>query len=145
MNDKLLALRVFVRVAHTGSFSAAGRELDLSQPSVSRTIAALESEVGEALVIRTTRAVTLTEAGNDYLAHRANPGCARRCRSRRAHAGRPLDLPEVGPEPGGAHLCSGRRPSARRSRGLLTVVLARGREGVIAWKRIQNVNYYIYT
>lgn len=68
MNDKLLALRLFVRVAHTGSFSAAARELDLSQPSVSRIIAALEEDVGTALVIRTTRAVTLTDAGHDYLA-----------------------------------------------------------------------------
>jgi DNA-binding transcriptional LysR family regulator len=68
MHDKLLALRLFVRVAHTGSFSAAARELDLSQPSVSRIIAALEKDVGGALVTRTTRAVTLTDAGNDYLA-----------------------------------------------------------------------------
>jgi DNA-binding transcriptional LysR family regulator len=67
MNDKLLALRVFVRVARTGSFSAAARELDLSQPSVSRIIAGLEKDVGGALVIRTTRAVTLTDVGNDYL------------------------------------------------------------------------------
>jgi DNA-binding transcriptional LysR family regulator len=67
MNDKLLALRVFVRVARTGSFSAAARELDLSQPSVSRIIAGLEKDVGAALVIRTTRAVTLTDVGNDYL------------------------------------------------------------------------------
>jgi DNA-binding transcriptional LysR family regulator len=68
MNDKLLALRLFVRVARTGSFSAAARELDLSQPSVSRIIAALEEDVGGALVTRTTRAVTLTDVGNDYLA-----------------------------------------------------------------------------
>jgi DNA-binding transcriptional LysR family regulator len=68
MNDKLLALRLFVRVARTGSFSAAARELDLSQPSVSRIIAALEKDVGGALVTRTTRAVTLTDVGNDYLA-----------------------------------------------------------------------------
>ena len=67
MNDKLLALRLFVRVARTGSFSAAARELDLSQPSVSRIIAALEEDVGGALVTRTTRAVTLTDVGNDYL------------------------------------------------------------------------------
>ena len=67
MNDKLQALRLFVRVARTGSFSAAARELDLSQPSVSRIIAALEKDVGEALVTRTTRAVTLTEVGSDYL------------------------------------------------------------------------------
>jgi DNA-binding transcriptional LysR family regulator len=67
MNDKLLALRIFVRVAHTGSFSAVARELDLSQPSVSRIIAALEEDVGGALVTRTTRAVTLTDVGTDYL------------------------------------------------------------------------------
>jgi DNA-binding transcriptional LysR family regulator len=67
MNDKLLALRLFVRVARTGSFSAAARELDLSQPSVSRIIAALEKDVGATLVIRTTRAVTLTDVGEDYL------------------------------------------------------------------------------
>jgi DNA-binding transcriptional LysR family regulator len=67
MNDKLLALRIFVRVARTGSFSAAARELDLSQPSVSRIIAALEKDIGVALVTRTTRAFTLTDVGNDYL------------------------------------------------------------------------------
>jgi DNA-binding transcriptional LysR family regulator len=68
MNDKLLALRLFVRVARSGSFSAAARELDLSQPSVSRIIAALEKDVGGALITRTTRAVMLTDVGNDYLA-----------------------------------------------------------------------------
>ena len=67
MNDKLLALRLFSRVARTGSFSAAARELDLSQPSVSRIVAALEKDVGAALVTRTTRAVKLTDTGNDYL------------------------------------------------------------------------------
>jgi DNA-binding transcriptional LysR family regulator len=68
MNDKLLALRLFVRVARAGSFSAAARELDLSQPSVSRIIAALEQDVGGNLITRTTRAVTLTDAGSEYLA-----------------------------------------------------------------------------
>ncbi|MDB5851133.1 MAG: LysR family transcriptional regulator [Rhodoferax sp.] len=68
MNDKLLALRLFVRVARTGSFSAAARELDLSQPSVSRIVAALEKDVGEASIARTTRAFTLTDVGNQYLA-----------------------------------------------------------------------------
>jgi DNA-binding transcriptional LysR family regulator len=68
MSDRLLALRLFARVARTGSFSRAGRELGLSQPSASRIAAALEREVGAALLTRTTRAVTLTEAGADYLA-----------------------------------------------------------------------------
>jgi DNA-binding transcriptional LysR family regulator len=68
MSDRLYILRLFTRVARTGSFSQAGRELDLSQSSVSRIIAALEAEVGVALLTRTTRAVVLTEAGAEYLA-----------------------------------------------------------------------------
>lgn len=68
MNDHLNALRLFVRVARLGSFSAAGRELGVPQSSASRTIATLEREVGAALLIRTTRAVTLTDAGADFLA-----------------------------------------------------------------------------
>ena len=68
MNDKLLALRLFMRVARMGSFSAAARELDLSQPSVSRIIAALERDVGGALITRTTRALTLTEHSNQRAA-----------------------------------------------------------------------------
>ena len=68
MNDRLAALKLFVRVSQSGSFSGAGRELGLSQPSVSRIIADLEIDVGAALLTRTTRAVTLTEAGTHYLA-----------------------------------------------------------------------------
>lgn len=68
MNDKIFALRLFSRVARSGSFSAAGRELGLSQPSASRIMAALEEEVGAVLLVRTTRATTLTDAGLDYLA-----------------------------------------------------------------------------
>jgi len=67
MNDRLKALQLFLRVAKTRSFSAAGRELELSQPSVSRLIAELEKEIGSTLFIRTTRAVTLTEAGVGYV------------------------------------------------------------------------------
>jgi DNA-binding transcriptional LysR family regulator len=68
MSDRLAALRLFTRVARTGSFSQAGREFELSQPSASRIVAELEREVGVALFTRTTRAVTLTEAGTEYLA-----------------------------------------------------------------------------
>jgi len=67
MNDRLFALRLFVRVARGGSFSRAARELGLSQPSASRIVSALEREVGTALLTRTTRAVTLTDCGADYL------------------------------------------------------------------------------
>jgi DNA-binding transcriptional LysR family regulator len=68
MSDRLLALPTFARTAHSGSFSRAGRELGLSQPSISRILARLETEVGAKLLVRTTRAVTLTDAGADYLA-----------------------------------------------------------------------------
>jgi DNA-binding transcriptional LysR family regulator len=67
MTDRLLALRTFVRTAHSGSLSRAARELGLSQPSVSRILSGLEREIGAALLVRTTRAVTLTDAGADYL------------------------------------------------------------------------------
>jgi DNA-binding transcriptional LysR family regulator len=68
MTDRLTALRVFARTAHSGSFSKAGRELGLSQPSVSRILADLEKELGALLLVRSTRAVTLTVAGAEYLA-----------------------------------------------------------------------------
>ncbi|MGA9847764.1 MAG: LysR family transcriptional regulator [Roseiarcus sp.] len=63
-----MALRTFVRTAHAGSFSRAARDLGLSQPSISRILARLETEVGAKLLVRTTRAVALSEAGADYLA-----------------------------------------------------------------------------
>src|SRR5580692_5498123 len=68
MSDRLFALRLFARVARKGSFSAAGRELNIPQSTASRTIATLEREIGVALFVRTTRAVALTEAGVDFLA-----------------------------------------------------------------------------
>jgi DNA-binding transcriptional LysR family regulator len=68
MNDRLAALRLFTRVARKGSFSAGGRDLGVPQPTASRIISNLEREVGVKLFTRTTRAVTLTEAGADYLA-----------------------------------------------------------------------------
>jgi len=67
MNDRFLSLQLFARVARVGSFSIAGLEMGLSQPTASRIVAALEKKVGVALFTRTTRAVTLTEAGADYL------------------------------------------------------------------------------
>jgi molybdenum-dependent DNA-binding transcriptional regulator ModE len=68
MSDHLFALRLFARVARRGSFSAAGRELDIPQSTASRTIAELERKVGAPLLVRNTRAVTLTDAVSDFLA-----------------------------------------------------------------------------
>jgi DNA-binding transcriptional LysR family regulator len=68
MSDRLFALRLFARVARKGSFSAAGRELNIPQSTASRTIATLEREIGVALFVRSTRVVALTDAGVDFLA-----------------------------------------------------------------------------
>ncbi len=67
MSDRLQALALFVRVARTASFSRAAKELKLSQPTASRMITLLEKELGATLLARTTRAVTLTDAGAAYL------------------------------------------------------------------------------
>jgi DNA-binding transcriptional LysR family regulator len=67
MTDRIFSLRLFVRAARTASFSRAGREMNVSQPTASRILAALERELGAGLFHRTTRAVRLTEAGADYL------------------------------------------------------------------------------
>ena len=64
--DRLAALEAFARVAETGSFSAAARALNRSKSLISRQISALEAELGARLIARTTRSLTLTEAGRGY-------------------------------------------------------------------------------
>jgi DNA-binding transcriptional LysR family regulator len=67
MTDRLQELTVFVRAAESGNFSRAARELGLSQPSVSRIIGDLESRLGAKLLLRTTRRVVPTDAGQVFL------------------------------------------------------------------------------
>jgi DNA-binding transcriptional LysR family regulator len=67
MSDRLQELQVFVRAAESGSFSRAARELGLSQPSVSRIIGELEARLGVTLLLRTTRRITVTDAGAVFL------------------------------------------------------------------------------
>lgn len=67
MNDRLQELTVFVRVAETGSFTRAARDTNLSQPSVSRIVGELEARLGVKLLLRTTRRLTLTAAGETFL------------------------------------------------------------------------------
>jgi DNA-binding transcriptional LysR family regulator len=67
MLDRLTGLEVFGKVTATGSFSAAGRALGLSQTMVTKHIAALEMRLGVKLFHRTTRKLSLTEAGRRYL------------------------------------------------------------------------------
>jgi LysR family transcriptional regulator for bpeEF and oprC len=63
--DRLEALRLFVRVVETGSFSRAAREEGLGQPAVSKQIAALEERLGAQLLNRTSQGVGATAAGQD--------------------------------------------------------------------------------
>ena len=65
--DRLRAMRVFVTVAEAGSLSAAARRLGQPLTTVSRQLAGLETQLGAALITRTTRSMSLTEAGRDYL------------------------------------------------------------------------------
>lgn len=65
----LVQLTTFVTVAEQGGFTAAGRRLGLSQPAVSRTIAALENELGSPLFVRRRDGLALTEAGSIALTH----------------------------------------------------------------------------
>lgn len=65
--DRLAALQAFSEVAATGSFSEAARRLRSSKSAVSRHVAALEADLGARLFHRTTRSLTLTEAGGGYL------------------------------------------------------------------------------
>ena len=67
MNDRLQQLALFVRTVESGSFSKAAREFGVSQPSVSRSIAALERRLGVKLLVRTTRQVSATDAGEALL------------------------------------------------------------------------------
>lgn len=69
--DRLTAMRVFVSVVDTGSQTQAAERLDMSRAMVSRHLAELEAWLGERLLHRTTRRLSLTDAGET---------CLQRCR-----------------------------------------------------------------
>lgn len=64
--DRLTALNVFRRVVELGSFASAARHLKLSPAAISKNISELEAHVGVRLLNRTTRRMSLTEAGTLY-------------------------------------------------------------------------------
>jgi DNA-binding transcriptional LysR family regulator len=66
--DRLEAMSLLVAVTETGSFSAAGRSLKVPLATLSRKISDLEALLGARLLVRTTRRVTLTDAGVAYVA-----------------------------------------------------------------------------
>lgn len=67
MLDRITGMKVFVRVAALGSFSAAARALGMSQSMATKHVVAIEARLGIKLFNRTTRRVTPTEAGRRYL------------------------------------------------------------------------------
>ncbi len=64
--DRLTAMHMFVRVSETGSFSAVARERGSTQSAISKQVAALEQHLGARLLVRSTRALALTEEGRRY-------------------------------------------------------------------------------
>ena len=65
--DTLIAMRTFVSIVDHGSLTAAADALDRSQPAVVRSLAALEGHLGARLLQRTTRRMSLTPEGSEYL------------------------------------------------------------------------------
>ena len=65
--DRFHAMKVLVRIADTGGFAEAARQMHLSAPAATRAIAGLEDLIGARLFTRTTRSVKLTEAGARYV------------------------------------------------------------------------------
>jgi DNA-binding transcriptional LysR family regulator len=65
--DKFVAMKTFVRIVEVGSLTHAADSLDTSLPTVVRTLAALEREIGVSLLKRTTRRIHLTDEGSQYL------------------------------------------------------------------------------
>jgi len=69
MNDGFGAIPVFVAVVEQGGFSSAAQVLGISKSAVSKRIGLLEQHLGVKLLQRTTRKISLTEAGEHYFAH----------------------------------------------------------------------------
>ena len=65
--DQLRAMRVFAKVVDEGGFAKAARALDMAPPVVTRMVAELENHLGARLLNRTTRRLSLTEVGEQYL------------------------------------------------------------------------------
>ena len=65
--DRIDSMRLFVRVAELGSFSAVAQQMNVERSVVTRKIAALEAHLGAKLLARSTRRLSLTSAGAPYL------------------------------------------------------------------------------
>ena len=69
MQESLASIRIFEQVVEAGSFSAAARQLGVAPSSVSRQVSELEDALGARLFQRSTRRLSLTEAGEVYHEH----------------------------------------------------------------------------
>lgn len=65
--DRIDSMRLFVRVAELGSFSAVAQQMNIERSVVTRKVAALEAHLGAKLLARSTRRLSLTSAGAPYL------------------------------------------------------------------------------
>lgn len=66
--DRIEAMSMLIKVADTGSLSAAARSLNVPVTTLSRKISDLEAALGAKLLMRSTRRINLTDAGGSYLA-----------------------------------------------------------------------------
>lgn len=69
MLDRISCMQSFVRTVETGSFSAVAREMNTTQPTISKQIAALEEYLDVQLLVRSTRKVSLTDEGDRFYKH----------------------------------------------------------------------------
>ncbi len=67
--DRVDLMRTFIRIVEAGSLSAAARQLDTTQATVSRRLQSLESLLGVKLLLRTTHAMKLTDDGERCYQH----------------------------------------------------------------------------
>ncbi|MFB2893123.1 LysR family transcriptional regulator [Aerosakkonemataceae cyanobacterium BLCC-F50] len=67
--DRIECMKSFVRTVETGSFSSVARELETTQPTISKQIAALEEYLDVQLLIRSTRSLRLTDEGTHFYEH----------------------------------------------------------------------------
>ena len=68
-SDRFTAMTHFVRIVEKGSLTRAARDLGKTLPAISRSLRSLEERLGTRLLTRTTRAIALTEFGQQYFEH----------------------------------------------------------------------------
>ncbi|WP_320534984.1 LysR family transcriptional regulator [Robbsia andropogonis] len=67
--DRMAAMETYISVVEAGSFSAAAKRLKMGQPAVSKSVAQLEERLGVRLLLRSTRGLTATDAGQRFYEH----------------------------------------------------------------------------